>query len=162
MAYERRHNRGSVYIKGRKIFVKFRYHKNPVEYATGELDTPENREHWEKWLDNALDAIDEGKFVYAKVFPSAKPHKKALFARLEGRAAGIDPSMVTMGQVIRKYRDEVVPNFTSKSTRDAYESKIRSRILPYFDNMTFSEFNSNEAAKFIGTLAGTQKKKKRS
>jgi hypothetical protein len=157
--YIPKRNRGSVFPKGRKLYTKFNYHKHTVEYATGDLDTPENRDQWEEWLDNAIEAIDSGTFVYAEVFPGAKPEKIAFFSRLEGNEPEVDPRLISLGDVIKKYQLEIVPNITAKSTRESYDSKIRCRILPYFENMTFNQLNSTEVAKFIGKLAGTNKKR---
>lgn len=152
--YTRRHKRGRVYNKGKRLYVQFQYLGQRIEESTKTLDTPENRDKWEIWLDRQIDKILDGTFEYAKAFPGAKPEKLALFSRLEGRNVPVAPSMLKMGAIIEKYRDEVVPNFKSKHQRKAFRSKIRSRILPYFRNMTLGEFNSTEVAKFIGQLAG--------
>jgi hypothetical protein len=153
--------RGTISNKGTKrIYVKFQYLKQTIEYATGDFDTPENRKHWEKWLNKAIEKIDEGSFVYGDVFPGAKPEKKALFAKLEGRELKIDPSSVTFDEVIVKYLADKVENFASESLKVSYKSKIKCRIRPYFKDMTFSEFNSSEVAKFIGYLAGNQERRK--
>lgn len=152
--HTRRHKRGRVYNKGKRLYVQFQYLGQRVEIPTKELDTPENRVKWEVWLDRQIDKILDNTFEYAKAFPGAKPEKKALFARLEGRAVKDAPHMLTMRQVIEQYRDDVIPNFKSKHKRKAYRSKIRSRILPYFDGMTLGDFNSTAVANFIGHLAG--------
>jgi hypothetical protein len=152
--YTRRHKRGRVYNKGRKLYVQFQHLGQRVEYPTKDMDTPENRDKWEIWLDRQIDKILDNDFEYAKAFPGAKPEKKALFARLEGRAVKDAPNMITMSQVIEKYRDDVIPNFKSTHKMKAYRSKIRSRILPFFEGMTLGDFNSTAVANFIGHLAG--------
>ncbi len=160
MAYKRRHKSGRVFPKGRKIYAKFQYLGEPIEYATGEFDTPENHEYWEEWLDDALDAIANGSFVYAKVFPTANQKKKALFARLEsksvkGRKPKACPETVTLGEVIIYYQKKIVPRLTTQSNREAHNSKINSRIKPYLGELTFSGFDRSEVGEFISWLAGS-------
>jgi hypothetical protein len=159
--YTRRHQRGRVYHKGRKLYVQFQYLGQRIEEATRDFDTPENRDKWEIWLDRQIDKILDGEFEYAKAFPGAKPEKLALFSRLERKTVTVAPLNMKMGAVIESYRDEVVPNFTSKHLRTSFESKIRTRILPYFEDMPLGKFNSKEVAKFIGLLAGRTSNKER-
>jgi hypothetical protein len=134
-----------------------------IEYPTGDLDTPENREHWEEWLDDALDAIASGTFVYAVVFPNAKPEKKVLFARLESKSSNGKtpkkcPETVTFGEVINAFRKHMIPKYPSKNKQDTYESKLSSRIEPFFKDVTLAEINRLKVGEFISDMAGTEKK----
>jgi integrase len=148
-------SRGRLSNKGTKrLYIQFQYYGQRVEYPTKDLDTPENREEWENWLNRNMARVEAGTFVYAEAFPDAKPEKKALFAKLEGKKIMISPETITLGQVIEDYLVKTVPSFPTESKRDAYKSKIRSRILPYFKNMTFADFNRNVVGKFISSLAG--------
>jgi integrase len=150
-------SRGRLSNKGTKrLYIQFQYYGQRVEYPTKDLDTHENREVWERWLNRNMARVEAGSFVYAEAFPDAKPEKKALFARLEGNKLKVSPDTITFGQVIEDYRVKTVPNFPTESKRDAYESKIRSRILPYFENMTFADFNRNVVGQFISSLAGVK------
>lgn len=152
--------RGKVVKKAKckYLYILFYYLGERIEESTGDIDTPDKVRKWEQWLDRAIQRIDEGTFIYAEHFPNANPKKKALFAQLEGRELEVSPKAITMGEVIRKYRDEIVPNFPSESKQEAYLSKIRSRILPYFEDMTFADVTRNEIANFICELAGTNRR----
>ncbi len=152
-------SQGRLYLKKgcQYMYILFYYFGERVEVSTRALPTDDKIKEWGDWLDRNMAKIERGTFKFSRAFPGAKPVKIAHFTRLERGNIDIDPQTISMGDVIRKYRDEVVPNFTSESQRKAYESKIRSRILPYFENMAFGQFNSTEVAKFIGELAGTNK-----
>lgn len=157
---------GKVFNKGKRVYIVFQYLGEKVEYATGERDTKQNRVHWDNWLDDALAAINDGKFIFSEALAGASPKTKAFFTKLEGNVNGgvkkeskIDPNSLTMGEVIKAYRDENIPNIVSISKKQAYLSKIRSRILPYFEKMPISKFTCTEVANFLGHLAGTNQSK---
>jgi integrase len=146
--------RGCIITKrgSKNLYVLFYYFGKRIEFSTGAPDTKENRRTWEAWLDRNMARIKDGIFRYAEAFPGASPEKKALFTRLEGSEYQPEPSSITFSQFVERYIEKVLSNFPSATKREDYQCVIRSRLLPFFGDMTFREITRNEVGRFIATL----------
>ena len=152
--YVRRYKKGTVQRKkGTKfLWILFYYFKERVEFSTGDPDTPENFDFWERWLDDTMEAIEEGTFRYAEAFPNAPPEKKAYFAGLERSEVKTDPSDVTFEEFARYYLKTILPRFKSVNKRDDFTSRIEHRLIPFFGKMPLSQNNRTLISEFISHL----------
>ncbi len=70
--------KGSVTRKlgSTKLYVDFYYHGVRIVKTTGLYDTPANEQKARKWLDRAMEKIENGTFVFAEAFPGASANEK--------------------------------------------------------------------------------------
>jgi integrase len=143
--------KGSVYSRGGKLWVDFRYLGERVREPSGLDDTQLSRKTIRNQLDLIVAEIDNGIFEFAKRFPHSK--KKDYFTELEGRTVAKDPAEVVFTDYVKKWRKEMEPGMSISMIRD-YTSILNYHHIPYFSGMPFSEFNPLQMKKFVATLKG--------
>lgn len=160
--YTRKYKKGSVLRKKgtNLLWILFFYFGERVEFSTGDVDTADNFEKWERWLDGTIELIEKKSFVYSDAFPGASPKKKALFASYENLEVKRQPSEVKFEDFADSYKKKVLKNFKSVNKRDDYESRIDYRLIPFFGDMTFSRINRNVIIQFIAYLNTVDRDKK--
>ena len=99
----RSQTKGSVYGRGGKLWVDFRYLDERVREPSGLTDTAENRKTVRKQVDLIIAEIENGIFEFAKRFPHSS--QKGYFAELEGRTVTKDPADVIFSRICRKMVD---------------------------------------------------------
>jgi integrase len=144
--------KGSVYSRGGRLWVTFRYLGERVREPAGLTDTVDNRKTVRIQLDLITAEIKTGIFEFAKRFPHSG--RKAYFAELEGRTATKDPVDVIFGEYVKKWWAAMTPGMSESQIRD-YTSILDHHLLPHFADMPFSEFWSPICLKkFIAQLMG--------
>jgi len=145
--------KGTVYSRGGKLWVYFRYMNQRVREPVGLDDTPENRKLIRSKLDMVMAEIEIGEFEFARRFPYSK--KKAHFTRLEGGTVRNDPKEkeMTFGEYYEKWFQEMKGGMSAGKVRD-YESIAIHHLLPFFGGLRFSEFNMVLMKKFHAHLKG--------
>ena len=133
----RSQTKGSVYSRGGKLWVNFRYLNERVREPSGLDDTAENRKTVRKQLDLIIAEINNGIFEFAKRLPHSS--KKDYFAELEGRTVTKDPAAVIFGDYVKKWWADMKPGLSESQIRD-YTSILNCHILPRFAVVPFSEF----------------------
>jgi len=143
--------KGSVYSRGGKLWVDFRYLGERVREPSGLDDSQLSRKTIRNQLDLIVAEIDNGIFEFAKRFPHSK--KKDYFTELEGRTVAKDPAEVVFTDYVEKWLKEMEPGMGVSMIRD-YTSILNYHHIPYFSGMPFSEFNPLQMKKFVATLKG--------
>jgi len=143
--------KGSVYSRGGKLWVDFRYLGERVREPTGLDDTQLSRKTIRNQLDLIVAEIDNGIFEFAKRFSHSK--KKDYFTELEGRTVAKDPTEVVFTDYVEKWLKEMEPGMSVSMIRD-YTSILNCHHIPYFNGMPFSEFSPLQMKKFVATLKG--------
>jgi integrase len=148
----RSQTKGSVYSRGGKLWVDFRYLDERVREPTGLDDTTEYRKVVRKQLDLIAAEIENGIFEFAKRFPHSS--KKEYFAELEGKTVIKDPAAVIFGEYVKKWWVDMKPGMSESQIRD-YISILDCHILPRFVDVPLSEFWSPVVLKkFVAELKG--------
>jgi len=129
--------KGSVYSRGGKLWVDFRYLGERVREPSGLDDTQLSRKTIRNQLDLIVAEIDNGIFEFAKRFPHSK--KKDYFTELEGRTVAKDPAEVVFTDYVEKWLKEMEPGMSVSMIRD-YTSILNVHHIPYFGNMPFDGF----------------------
>ncbi|MBI9086286.1 MAG: site-specific integrase [Desulfobacterales bacterium] len=143
-------DKGSIYARGGKLWVNFRYLGERVREGSGLSDTKANRKLLRRQLDLIVAEIENGVFRFAKRFPQSR--RKVYFAELEGETVKIDPSEVTFSQYLEKWWQDMRPGMSESQIRD-YESILKAHLVPQFGNCPFSDFWSMvRLKKFIAEL----------
>ena len=142
--------KGRVFSRGGKLWVDFQYLKKRVREPSGLEDTPQNRDSLRTQLDLVVSEIKVGHFEFAKRFLHSR--RKEYFSALEGRTVTKDPRDLLFGEYVKKWWAEMGPGMSYSQTRD-YEILLRAHILPYFEEMPFSEICSRvEMKRFIASI----------
>ena len=145
-------SKGTVYSRGGKLWVDFRYLNERVREPSGLGDSTENRKSLRRQLDLIIAEIENGIFEFAKRFPHSS--KKEYFAELEGRTVTKDPADVIFGDYVEKWWTDMKPGMSESQIYD-YSSILECHILPRFADVSFSEFMSPVVfKKFIAELKG--------
>jgi len=142
---------GRVYSRGGKLWVDFRYLGERVREASGLDDNPTNRGQLRKMLDLIVSEIGAGIFEFAKRFPHSR--RKEYFIRLEGKNFRKDPKDILFGDYVEKWWMEMCPGMSQSQASD-YASILKTHLLPYFGDVTFSEFRPVLMKKFLSYLHG--------
>jgi integrase len=145
------HKKGSVYRRGGKLWVDFRYLGERVREPSGLDDTQLGRKTIRNQLDLIVAEIDNGIFEFAKRFPHSK--KKDYFTELEGRTVAKDPAEVVFANYVKRWWKEMEPGMSLSMIRD-YTSILNVHHIPYFGNMPFDGFTPLQMKKFVATLKG--------
>ena len=140
---------GRVYSRGGKLWVDFHYLGERVRESSGLDDNSANRLQLRKMLDLIVTEIDNGIFEFGKRFP----HSKRLehYTRLEGRTFRKEPGDVLFKDYLEKWWAEMRPGMSESQARD-YTSILKTHLLPYFGELTFSEFRPVLMKKFLAHL----------
>lgn len=157
-----RETKGSVTRKrgSTKLYVDFYYHGTRIVKTTGIDDTPENEQKARKWLDRAMEKIDNGTFVFAEAFPGASANEKGFHSQREGWAYAPSPHDVLFGDYTSKWVKKILEEDQSKSKRDDQKKIIDYWLLPHFENMTFHQITGVALKEFISTMKFRQGEKK--
>ena len=151
--------KGSVYCRGGKLWVNFRYLGERVREPSGLDDTAENQKTVRKQLDLIVAEIENGIFEFAKRFPHSS--RKEHFAQLEGRTVTKDPADVIFGEYVEKWWQDMSPGMSESQIRD-YNSALNCHILPRFAKVPFSELWSPLCLKkFVAHLRGKKTSRKK-
>jgi len=140
---------GRIYGRGGKLWVDFRYLGERVREPSGLDDNPLNRGQLRRMLDLIVSEIGTGIFEFGKRFPHSR--RKEYFARLEGRNFRKDPNDILFGEYVEKWWTEMRPGMSESQARD-YSSILQTHLLPYFENLTFSEIRPVLMKKFLAFL----------
>ena len=137
---------GRVYSRGGMLWVDFHYLGERVRESSGLDDNSGNRLQLRKMLDLLVTEIDNGIFEFGKRFP----HSKRLehFTRLEGRTFRKEPKDILFKDYVEKWWREMRPGMSESQVRD-YTSILKTHLLPYFGELTFSEFRPVLMKKFL-------------
>ena len=108
-----------------------------------------NREFLRKKLDLVVTRIDNRVFEFGKSFPHSK--KVEHFTRLEGRTFRKDPKDIRFKDYAEKWWAEMYPGMSASQARD-YTSILKAHLLPYFGELSFSEFRPVLMKKFLAQL----------
>jgi integrase len=153
-------NSSIVRKKGSKnLYISFRYYDRQICKTTKLVDTPNNREIVQTWLNRQMEKIHQGSFVFADAFPGSSNEEKEHFSNCEGRDYMPDPSHVLFGDYTELWIKSVLNKWEDGSRKDDYLTVLRDRIIPYFSKLTFYQINRIEIVNFISTL--THKSTKR-
>jgi len=143
--------KGSVYSRGGKLWVDFRYMNQRVREPVGLDDTKSNKLFIREKLDLILAEIENGEFEFAQRFPYSK--KKEFFSMLETGTYRKDPSAITFGDYYEQWFAAMKPGMTESKIRD-YLSVINNHLLPYFGEIPFNLFTPVLMRKFHAHLKG--------
>jgi len=140
---------GSVYARGGKSWVYFRYMNQRVRESVGLMDTPENRKLVRQKLDLVIAEIQNNTFEFAKRFPYSK--KKDSYTLLETGSVQKNPADITFGEYYQKWYNEMKSGMTDSKIRD-YDCIARCHLLPYFQDVPFVAFKPIKMKKFQAYL----------
>jgi integrase len=129
--------KGSIYTRGGKLWVNFRYLGERVREGSGLNDTKANRKLLRSQLDLIIAEIENGVFRFAERFPHSR--RKGHFTELEGETLKVDPSEVTFSEYLEKWWEDMRPGMSESQIRD-YESILKAHLVPRFGNRSFSDF----------------------
>ena len=90
-----------------KLYLDFRYNGKRIEKSSGLDDSPENRLKARNMRDEILKRIDDGTFIFAKVFPRASMQAKVYHADREGWEYSPDPLQITFGSYAQQWIKDV-------------------------------------------------------
>jgi integrase len=142
--------KGRVFSRGGRLWVGFQYLKRRVREPSGLEDSPQNKASLRSQLDLVVAEIEARHFEFAKRFPHSK--RKDHFTALEGRTVTKDPKDLLFGEYLKKWWADMEPGMTFSQKRD-YQITLRAHVLPYFEEMAFSEICSRvEMKRFVSTL----------
>lgn len=141
--------KGSIYSRGNKLWVNFRYLDERVREPSGLTDTQANRKVLRKQLDLVLAEIDNSIFEFANRFPESK--KKEYFTKLEGNRITKEPKDIFFGEYAAKWFQDMQPGMSVSQVRD-YESTLRVHLLPYFAKRSFDTINTVCMKKFVAHM----------
>jgi integrase len=146
--------KGSITRKrgSNRLYVDFYYHGVRIVKTTGLIETQENREKAQKWLDRVIQRIENGSFVFAEAFPGATAEEKAFHAQREGWEYAPDPQDVLFGDYTSGWVKKILEKSPSKTKRDDHKKIIDYWLLPHFGNMTFHQITGVTLKEFIPTL----------
>lgn len=141
--------KGSVYQRSGKLWVDFRYLGQRVREPTGLEANAFNRKEVRKQLNLIVAEIEAGVFVFAKRFPHSS--RKENFSALEGHACTKEPADLTFGEYVKLWWPAMEPGMSQSKIRD-YEGLLKRHVLPYFEEMPFSDITSVQLKKFVAHL----------
>ncbi|WP_319523435.1 Arm DNA-binding domain-containing protein [uncultured Desulfosarcina sp.] len=146
---KRPRKKGSVKIRGNKLWVDFPYLGERVREPSGLDNTSYNRKLLRRKLDLIMAEIDNGLFEFAKRFP--KSNHREHFAELEGRDVIIDPNEISFAQYVKKWWREMSPGLSTNQIRD-YSCTLNCHLLKEFGPVPFSEFRPIRMKKYLAKL----------
>ncbi len=146
--------KGSIYTRGGKLWVDFRYLGERVRESTGLSDTCKNKKQTRSDLNLIIAEIETETFRFSKRFPHSK--RKGYFAELEGELVTVEPGDVLFGEYVEKWWKDMSPGMSPGKPRD-YKSALNAHLLPQFANRPLSDFWSTlRLKKFIQELISKQ------
>jgi integrase len=145
---------GSVYrTKGSQyLYISFYYFKERLRFPTDRIDTPTNYTELVDFMNDVGTKVRQGTLQFAKVFYWLDEATKRHFSELEGADFKPLPEHVLFGEFAEKWELEKLAAFPSLTKRRDYEDALKSRVLPYFKEMTFSGITEAAVNDFIDSL----------
>ena len=141
---------GSVRKINGKVYVDFMYLGERVRESS-QLDwTAENIKHVREQLDKIVVSIKSGHFRFAEVFPASK--KKDYFSEKERQlfGSGRTPGEVNFAEYAKQWYELLKSSGrVSKRTLWGYNSYIENYLVPYFEELTFSDLNKAAFDRFV-------------
>lgn len=146
---------GSIYrTTGSKyLYISFYYFNQRLRLPTDREDTPGNREELSQFMNKIGKKIRLRTFQFAKTFYWLDEETKEHFTTLEGREYKPEPEHVLFGEYALEWMEKNIPRFSSLTKQRDYRQVILSRIIPYFEEMTFAQITATEVHMFIDTMA---------
>lgn len=153
-AWHRKPEFGSLYITGgsKYIYISMNYHKQRLRFPTDLEDTAKNWDELCKFMAQVGQKIKNRTFCFAKAFYWLDEKTKAHFTALEGNDYKPEPEHVLFGDYCREWMDIKIPKFSSVTKQRDYRETLNSRVLPYFDTMSFSSITASVIESFIDNL----------
>jgi integrase len=136
----------------KRRYYDFMYLDERVEISTELTDTPENRKKALLWLCRQREKMRLGSFRFCEAFPKASPKKKAAMAAKEGTAITAKPQHVKFGEYVPMWYRDVWDHEDSQTKKTDQKSAIDYWIVPFFQNLTFFEINTDVIGKFIRSM----------
>ena len=145
---------GSLYLtEGSKyIYISMNYYKQRLRFPTDREDSPKNWDELCDFMDKVGQKIRNNTFCFAKAFYWLDDKTKAHFTALEGNDYHPEPEHVLFGDYSREWMARKIPTFSSVTKQEYYSKALNSRIIPYFDKMTFASITSAKIESFIDSL----------
>lgn len=145
--------RGTILRKpgSKKLYVLFSYQGERIEKSTGLDDTPLNRKRVRLKLDELMQAIADGHFVFAEAFPQASAAQKARFAKREAQSYRLEPHQVFFGDFVKTWLHSIWRHWEEGCKKDDYGKDIQ-KLLPFFARLSFFEISGMQIQAFIATL----------
>lgn len=148
-------------MKGSKyIYISMNYFKQRLRFPTDLEDTPRNWEKLCEFMDNVGQKIKNRTFCFAKSFYWLDEATKTHFTGLEGSDYKPAPEHVLFGEYAVEWMERKIPTFASVTKKRDYTEALNSRILPFFEKMTFASITATVIESFIDNLKrrnGSQK-----
>jgi len=145
----KRKQKGSVLVRGNKLWFSFYYHGKKVREPSGYTDTPQNKKIVRSRMDLIMAEIDDGRFEFSRWFPRSR--SREYFAELEGREVKVDPGEILFGDYADDWWKAMSPGMSRNQIRD-YTSILNVHLLPEFGDLPFREFRSVRIKKFVAKL----------
>lgn len=145
---------GGIYrtTGSRFLYISFNYFRQRLRFPTDREDTPANREELTSFMSNVGEKIRNRTLQFDKVFYWIDDATKAHFSALEGRDFKPEPEHVLFGDYAKAWMEREIPAFSSITKRRYYKGALSSRVLPYFENMSFASISATEIGEFIDNL----------
>lgn len=145
---------GSLYtMNGSKyIYISMNYFKQRLRFPTDLEDSRQNWDQLYEFMGNVGGKIKNRTFVFAKTFYWLDEETKAHFTALEGNDYKPEPEHVEFGEFARTWMERKIPSFASITKQRDYREALGSRILPFFEKMSFSSITASVIESFIDSL----------
>ena len=145
---------GSLYLTGgsRYIYISMNYYKQRLRFPTDREDTPKNWEELCDFLAQVGQKIKNHTFCFAKAFYWLDQQTKEHFTKLEGGDYKPEPEHVLFGDYAREWMERKIPGFASVTKQRDYREALNSRIIPFFDKMSFASITASVIESFIDNL----------
>jgi integrase len=145
---------GSLYLtNGSKyIYISLNYYKQRLRFPTDREDNPKNWDELCDFLAKVGRKISNRTFCFAKAFYWLDEKTKSHFTSLEGSDYKPEPEHVLFGEYAKPWLERKIPGFASVTKQRYYQEAFDSRILPYFEKMTFASITGSVIASFIDNM----------
>jgi hypothetical protein len=153
----KRRQKGSIRVRGSKLWFSFYYYGKKVREPSGLTDTPQNKKLLRKRMDLIMAEIDNGLFEFSRWFPKSKQREN--FAEIEGRSVTVDPNEILFKEYKDKWWQEMSIGWSRNKIRD-YTSIFNAHLLPAFGDLPFSEIRPYSIKKFYRQASGSPQAKR--
>ena len=128
-------------------------------FPTDRVDTIKNRDELRDFMKKVGQKIRNRTFCFAATFYWLDEKTKAYFSELEGREVKPEPEHVTFGEYAQAWMERKIPKFASVTKQRDYRQAITNRILPFFQDMPFSQITATVVETFIDNQTRTVRAK---
>lgn len=145
---------GSLYtMKGSKyIYISMNYFKQRMRFPSDKEDNPKNWDEMSGFMEKVGQKIKNRTFTFAKTFYWLDEATKAHFTKLENSDYKPEPEHVEFGEFAKAWMERKIPLFASVTKQRDYREALNSRILPFFEKMSFSNITASVIESFIDNL----------